>query len=130
MTTVQAQTVQVPGPPTSQQQIAQQTATAAVTASVQQMGSTAPPERPVMPVVSLAPAPSPLPLQTTLPVPQNIQQCSPLAPTVANPNMMVTSAVPQIQTVSPQQQPSQTTPQLQTQVITAEEEMACCLCTC
>jgi len=39
--------------------------------------------------------------------------------------MIVTSAVPQIQTVSPQQQPSQTVPQLQTQVIAAEEEEAC-----
>ncbi|PNF27582.1 hypothetical protein B7P43_G02268 [Cryptotermes secundus] len=120
MTTVQAQTVHVPGPPVAQQQIAQQTATAAaaVAASVQQMGSTPPPERPVMPVVSLAPAPSPLPLQTTLPIPPNIQQCSPLASTVASQNMIVTSAVPQIQTVSPQQQPSQTQSQsqLQTQV--------------
>jgi hypothetical protein len=123
MTTVQAQTVQVPGPPVAQQQITQQTTTATVAASMQQMGSTPPPERPVMPVVSLAPTPSPLPLQTTLPIPPIIQQCSPLAPTVASPNMIVTSAVPQIQTVSPQQQPSQIQPQLQAQVSTAEEEM-------
>jgi hypothetical protein len=39
--------------------------------------------------------------------------------------MIVTPGVPQIQTVSPQQHTAQPQPQLQTQVITAEEELAC-----
>jgi len=117
---VQAQTVQVPGPAVAQQQAA---AATAVAASVPQMIPA--PERAILPVVSMAPAPTPLPLQTALPIPANIQQCTPLAPTVSSPNMIVTSTIPQIQSVSPQQQAPQMQPQLQTQVSTAEEELAC-----
>lgn len=119
---VQAQTVQVPGPAVAQQQAA---AATAVAASVPQMMPAPAPERAIVPVVSMAPAPTPLPLQTALPIPTNIQQCTPLAPAVANPNMIVTSALPQIQSVSPQQQAPQVQPQLQTQVSTAEEELTC-----
>jgi hypothetical protein len=115
---VQAQTVQVPGPAMAQQQ-----ATTAVAASVPQMMPAPAPERAIVPVVSMAPAPTPMPLQTALPIPSNIQQCTPLAPTVASPNMIVTSAIPQIQSVSPQQQAPQVQPQLQTQVSTAEEDL-------
>jgi hypothetical protein len=91
------------------------------------------PERAIVPVVSMAAAPTSLPLQTALPIPPSIQQCTPLAPTVASPSMIVTSAIPQIQSVSPQQQqqqPPQVQPQLQTQVITAEDELGCCLLIC
>ena len=104
----------------------QPVAATAVTASVPQMIPVPAPERAIVPVVSMAPAPTPLPLQTALPIPTNIQQCTPLAPTVASPNMIVTAAAPQIQSVSPQQQVPQVQPQLQTQVSTAEEELACC----
>jgi hypothetical protein len=114
ITTVQAQTVQVPGPAVAQQQA---TATA-VAATVPQMIPASAPERAIMPVVSMAAAPTALPLQTALPIPANIQQCAPLAPTVASPNMIVTSAIPQIQSVLPQQQSPQVQPQLQTQVST------------
>jgi hypothetical protein len=123
ITTVQAQTVQIPGPAVAQQQAA-----AAVAASVPQMISTPAPERAVVPVVSMAP--TSLPLQTALPIPPSIQQCTPLAPTVASQNMIVTSAIPQIQTVSPQQQQPQVQPQLQTQVITAKEGLVFCLFIC
>jgi len=119
---VQAQTVQVPGPPVTQQQAA---AATVVAAAVPQMIPAPPPERAIMPVVSMAPASTPLPLQTALPIPANIQQCTPLAPTVTSPNMIVTSTIPQIQSVSPQQQAPQMQPQLQAQVSTAEEELAC-----
>ena len=118
ITTVQAQTVQLPGPAVAQQQAA----TTAVVSSMPQMIPAPAPERAVVPVVSMAPAPTALPLQTALPIPPNIQQCAPLAPTVASQNMIVTSAMPQIQSASPQQQqlpPPQVQPQLQTQVITA-----------
>jgi hypothetical protein len=122
--TVQAQTVQVPGPAVAQQQAT----VTAVAAPVPQMIPAPTPERAIMPVVSMAPAPTALPIQTALPIPTSIQQCTPLAPTVASPNMIMTSAMPQIQSVSPQQQPPQVQPQLQTQVSTADEELACCLC--
>ena len=103
--------------------MAQQQAATAVAAPVPQMMPAPAPERPIVPVVSMAPAPTPIPLQTALPIPSNIQQCTPLAPTVASPNMIVTSAMPQIQSVSPQQQTPQVQPQLQTQVSTAEEDL-------
>ncbi|XP_021931076.1 polyhomeotic-like protein 1 isoform X3 [Zootermopsis nevadensis] len=118
ITTIQAQTVQVPGPPVVQQQITQQATAVTVGAPVQQMGATPPAERPIMPVVSMAPAPPPPPLQSTHPIPPNIQPCPPLVPTAGtNSNMIVPSAVPQIQTVSPQQHSSQMQPQLQTQQV-------------
>ena len=118
---VHAHTVQIPGPDIVQQQAA---AATAVAASVPQMIPAPAPERAILPVVSMAPAPTPLPIQTALPIPTSIQQCTPLAPTVASPNMIVTSTIPQIQSVSPQQQAPQMQPQLRTQVSTAEEELA------
>ncbi|PSN38405.1 hypothetical protein C0J52_21582, partial [Blattella germanica] len=85
----------------------QQATTTNVASPMPQMGATPPPDRPVMPVVSMAPVSSPMPIQTALPVPSNVQQIPPLAPTVPSPNLIVSPAGPQVQSVQPQQSAAQ-----------------------
>ncbi|KAJ9600101.1 hypothetical protein L9F63_009612, partial [Diploptera punctata] len=101
MASMQAQTVQVTATPVAPQP----TATTNVGTALPQMGTTPPPERPVMPVVSMAA--SPVPIQTAMPVPTNVQQCPPLVSTIPSPNLIISPAAPQVQTVSPQQPAAQ-----------------------